>query len=111
MIVAVGKSVDEILSQTVVCEKKVVATDFGDKIVSGVIILLAVYFVYEVEYPQQLKLPLTFLQEKLLQIPSEGRLPMSYNNFFRATSCIEKNLEVDPEETQDPFDFAPSWCT
>ena len=38
-------------SLTIVCEKKVVASDFGHKLVSGLIVLLSVYFTYQLEFP------------------------------------------------------------
>ena len=96
----------------ITCEKKVVTEDIsvGNRLISGVIILLAVYFAYQLEFPQEIKLCLWFLQEKLLQIDAEGKIPLQYSNFFRATSYIRNNINQDEDLTQDPWSLDSSWC-
>ena len=96
----------------ITCEKKVVTEDIsvGNRLISGVIILLAVYFAYQLEFPQEIKLCLWFLQEKLLQIDAEGKIPLQYSNLFRATSCIRNNINQDEDLTQDPWSLDSSWC-
>jgi len=70
-----------------------------------VIVLLAVYFSYQLEFPNEVKLPLLFLQEKLLNISAEGKLPLQYSNFFCSTACITKTVEVDEDLTQDQWNL------
>ena len=96
----------------ITCEKKVVTGDIstGNRLISGVIVLLAVYFTYQLEFPQEVKLCLLFLQEKLLCISVKGKLPLQYSNFFRATSCISNNIDRDEDLTQDPWSLDSTWC-
>ena len=91
-------------------EKKVVTDELGmgNRIITGIIVLSAVYFSYQLEYPADVKLSLLFLQEKLLQITAEGKLPMQYCNFFRAISCVQ-NVDQDDDMTQDPWHLDTSW--
>ena len=83
----------------ITCEKKVVTGDisFGNRLISGIIVLLAVYFTYQLEFPPDIKLGLLFLQEKLLQIKVEGKLPIQYSNFFRASSCVSSTIEQNED--------------
>ena len=62
----------------VTLEKKFVTDELaaGNRVITGIILLLAVYFSYQLEYPADIKLTLLFLQEKLLQITAEGKLPI-----------------------------------
>lgn len=112
LLIVVAKSPSDIQSMKVTCEKKVITGDIsvGNRLISGVIILLAVYFAYQLEFPQEIKLCLWFLQEKLLQIDAEGKTPLQYSNFFRATSCIRSNINQDEDLTQDPWSLDSSWC-
>ena len=45
----------------------------GNRLISGIFVLLAVYFAYQLEYPVEIKFPLIFLQEKLLKISEQGK--------------------------------------
>lgn len=98
---------------TIICENKTITGEMtkDDRIISGVILLIAVYFAYELEFPSDLKLAFTYLQEKLLRLPASGKLPQAYNNFFRATSCVEKSVteQQDSDATQVPWECANCW--
>ena len=112
VILIVGRNIDEIESITIVCENKAVTSEMtgDDRVVSGILLLIAVYFAYELEFPADLKFAFTYLQEKLLRIPASGKLPQAYSNFFRASTCVEKSLtERDPDATQVPWECASSW--
>ena len=112
LLIVVANRPDDIQSMKITCEKKVVTGDIsiGNRLISGVIILLAVYFAYQLEFPQDIKLGLLFLQEKLLHITVEEKVPLQYSNFFCATSCISSSIEQDEDLTQDPWNLDSSWC-
>lgn len=108
----VAERIDDIQSIVITYEKKLITSELTQdtRLLSGLIILICIYFTYELEFPAEIKLPFIYLQEKLLQIPAQGKLPVAYNNFFRASSCVEKAIETDIEETQDQWNCTTSWC-
>jgi hypothetical protein len=101
-------------SAVVVCNKKVITDEIGALITSGVLVLLAVHYAYELSFNPVCKSVLEFLQEKLLgdRLPSK-KMSTSYCNLFRAVNCIEQKLkeqcdvseEEDDDSTQGYSDF------
>ena len=73
----------------VISKKKMVTTELtSDKrLLSGLMVLMLVYLTYELEFLIEVKFP---FKEKLLGIPEKGKLPLTYSNFFRATTCVSK---------------------
>lgn len=84
----------DIQSMKIACEKKVVTGDisFGNRLISGIIVLLAEYFAYQLEFPPDIKLGLLFLQEKLLHIKVEGKLSIEYSNFLELLPVLVASL-------------------
>ena len=75
-------SITDFESFTFVCEKKAVTTEIEERLSSGIITLLAVYFTYNLQFDPNVQLVLSFLQEKLLNIPVTGKLPISYRTQY-----------------------------
>ncbi len=74
----------------VLCEKKIVTTNISGHIVYGILVLLSVYFLYNLEYPNTIAPALVFLQEKLAGFPVSRKLGITYSNLYRAVTLLEE---------------------
>ena len=98
-----------ISSAIIIYNNKVVTDNAGKIIFSSVLLLLAVYYTYNLSYNPHAHQVLEFLQEKLLgdKLP-DGRKPTAaYSNLFRAIDCIEQKLSeesTEPADTQNDSD-------
>ena len=85
-------TIDEIEEMVIACEKKIV-TENMNKPYFALLVLLSVYFLYNLEYPKPISLPLTFLQEKLAGAPVTTKVGTNYCNLIRAVSLLERKYE------------------
>ena len=81
--------IDEMM---VACEKKI-ATDNMDKLWFGLLVLISVYFLYNLEYPKKIAPALLFLQEKLAGAPATMKVGTNYANLFRSVSLLETKFD------------------
>lgn len=95
-------SLDNILSAVVICDRKVVTGGLPKSLFQSVLVLIGIYFLYHLEYPDNIRSLLNFLQEKLFNIPWKGCASVVYNNFYRTFSCMEQKVREisDIEATQ-----------
>ena len=63
-----------------------------DTPVTGLIMLIAVYFTYYLEYKKDVFLALTFLQEKLTNTPVSIAPKTHYNNLFCSVTLFEEKV-------------------
>ena len=93
-----------------VCDQKVLTVAVG-MVISAVVLLLSIHFVYNIEYNPVVREVLEFLQEKLLCVPfpSGKKTSVSYCNLYRSLNCIEDKISseshdddtiTDDEQTQ-----------
>ena len=78
----------------ITCENRKISTNIGDDLIKGLQILLATYFMYDLEYPKGSKGVLKFLQERLLGIPLHKDPGTTYNNIARIISFFERERQV-----------------
>ena len=102
-IVCIGKPT-MFTSSVVVCNKKVITEEIGKCVVSSLLTLLSVHYLYELSFNPICKLAMEFLQEKFLgdSLPHQ-KMTTNYCNLFRAINCIELKLSEQPfddEQTQ-----------
>ena len=107
-ILAVG-TVDNIESAVVVCDQRVL-TVANEMVLSAVLLLLGIHFVYNIEYNPVVREVFEFLQEKLLGIPlpSGKKTSVSYSNLYRSLNCIENKMSSDCDDVSD--DEATQLC-
>ena len=90
----------------------------GQLIISFIVALIAVHYVYNLSYNPVCQQVMEFLQELLLGdlLPSSRKTTTAYSNLFRALNCIQQKFFnsdgadsakefYDEEETQDKFDI------
>lgn len=92
---------DAVSTSVIVCNKKVITDEIGQLVVSGILVLLAVHYAYELSFNPVCQSVMEFLQEKFLgdALPSR-KMSTSYCNLFRAINCIE--LKLKEQEREDP---------
>ena len=83
----------------VVCDQRVL-TVAVEMVLSAVLLLLGIHFVYNIEYNPVVREVFEFLQEKLLGIPlpSGKKTSVSYSNLYRSLNCIENKMSSDSDD-------------
>ena len=73
-----------------VCNRKVITGHAGKQVPTGLLTLIAVHYMYELEYNQIMY----FMQEKLLgdPLPATQKVSQVYSTLFRSIGCIENTL-------------------
>ena len=96
-------SPSNISSAVIVCDSKVITDNAGKIIFSSLLLLLAVYYSYDLQYNPHAQQVLEFLQEKLLGdiLPSERKPTAAYSNLLRAIDFIEQKLSEESAEPED----------
>ena len=81
-----------------VCDQRVL-TVAVEMVLSAVLLLLGIHFVYNIEYNPVVREVFEFLQEKLLGIPlPSGKTSVSYSNLYRSLNCIENKMSSDSDD-------------
>ena len=84
----------------IVCKKKVITEELGRSPFVGLLVLIAVHYVYKWEFNSGVKEVLEFVQEKLLQDPlPRQKQSIAYTNLYRVVSCFE--IEIEKEVVDD----------
>ena len=106
---AIG-TVEEITSSVIVCDRKVITTQIGKQVISGLLTLIAFHYTYELQYNQIVQEVMFFIQEKLLghPLPATQKVSQAYSNLFRSIACIESTLE--PEVDDGDEDETQAFC-
>ena len=110
-ILATGSSANSITSMVIVAGKTVISEKIGSQILSGILVLLAVHYVYNWQFNTQSKEVMEFLQEKLLLDPLPKKPTVAYSNLYRAIGLIESKLpnQDDSQDTEDEDSTQPIW--
>ena len=79
-----------------VCDQRVL-TVAVEMLLSAVLLLLGIHFVYNIEYNPVVREVLEFLQENVLGIslPSGKKTSVSYSNLYRSLNCIENKMSSE----------------
>ena len=82
-----------------VCHQRVLTVAVR-MVVSAVVLLLSIHFVYNIEYNPVVREVLEFLQEKLLcvPLPSGKKTSVSYCNLFPSLNCIEDKISSESHD-------------
>ena len=95
-ILVVG-TVDNIESAVVVCDQRVLTVAVEMVLLSAVLLLLGIHFVYNIEYNPVVREVFEFLHEKLPCIPlaSEKKTSVSYCNLYWSLNFIEDKISSE----------------
>jgi len=109
-VLAIG-TVEEITSSVMVCDRKVITTQIGKQVISGLLTLIAVHYTYELQYNQLVQEVMCFIQEKLLghPLPATQKVLQAYSNLSRSIACIESTLEPEVDDDGDE-DETQAFC-
>ncbi len=104
---------ERITSAIVVCNNKVITERIGKMVLSCLVILLSVHYVYNLEYNPKVHEVLEFLQEKLLSdgLPPKRKTSKVYDQLYRAIDCLEgRTSETDKEQEEYDDDETQPFC-
>ncbi len=101
-----------ITSCVVVCNSKVATVHIGKMVLSCVLVLLAVYYTYNLQYNPIAQEVLEFLQEKLLAdpLPVNRKTSKSYDQLYRAIDCLERKMEAEEMPDSEDEDATQIEC-
>ena len=99
-----------IVSSCVVCNNKVITDHISKYLLPCIVVLLAVYYSFDLAYNPKVKAVLEFIQEKLLhdRLPANKKVTRAYEQLYRALDCIENKREDDEDATQVSCEFMHS---
>ena len=88
-----------------------VTSEIEPRLSSAIIVLMSVYFTYNLQYATDTQLVMSYLQENFQHNPT-GKMLMAYTNIISTTSCIKRKLDEsqDPDQSVDPDDTQDQWC-
>ena len=90
-------------SCVVVCNNRVITDHISKHLLPCIVVLMAVYYSFDLAYNSKVKPALEFLQEKLLhdRLPGNRRVTTAYEQLYRALDCIENKMAPDEEREDD----------
>lgn len=105
-------SAENVSSCVVVCNNKVITDHISKRLLPCAMVLLAVYYCFNLEYNSKVKPALEFLQEKLLRdrLPANRKVTRSYEQLYRALDCIENKMAVEDNKGEDDEDATQIEC-
>ena len=101
---AIGCETDEQLkSSVIVCGRKVLTGHVRKQVLTGLITLIAVHYMYELQYNQHSAEIMYFMQEKLIgdPLPTNHKVSQACATLFRSITYIENTLENELEDDDD----------
>ena len=95
----------------IVAGNTVITEEIGSEILSGILVLLAIHYVYNWQFNTQSKEVMEFLQEILLLDSLLKKPTVAYSNLYRAIGLIESKLpnQDDSQDTEDEDSTQPFW--